>query len=247
MPRLAGLKQAIFCKWLILFNEIFAPVGGKAKGKSVKSTGVLWHESIKERSAEDVASTFIFFLRQNRDINNFVFWGNNCFKNWFLYVALVNEVNHTNGTTNEVTIKYFEPGHTFMSADSFHLAIEQGIRKKQHIQDFQDSVDLVHFSGKPLVMEHAGFLQIPRGAFQAKYASKKPKLEVIQVVRFERGSSEMRWKESNVDEFQSAEFLQRKYVKSLGKRLLQSEKNPWSCHREKKQHFVNLTPIIKNV
>ena len=96
-------------------------------------------------------------------------------------------------------------------------------------------------------MEHAGFLQIPRGAFQAKYASKKPKLEVIQVVQFERGSNEMHWKESNVDEFQSAEFLQRKYVKSLGKRLLQSEKNPWSCHREKKQHFVNLTPIIKNV
>ena len=211
---------------------------------------MLWHESIKERSAEDVASTFILFLRQNRDTNNFVFWGNNCFgqnKNWFLYVALVNEVNRTNGATNEVTIKYFEPGHTFMSADSFHLAIEQGIRKKQHIQDFQHFVDLVHFSGKPLVMEHAGFLQIPRGAFQAKYASKNSKLEVIQVVRFERGSNEMHWKESNVDKFQSAEFLQRKYVKSLGKDFCRVKKTSWSCHREEKQHFFNLTPIIKNV
>ena len=141
LPRLAELNQAIFFKRLILFNETFARVGGKAKGKSIKSTGVLWHESIKGRSAEDVANTFIFFLSQNRDVNNFVFWGNNCSgqnKNWFLYVALVNEVNRTNGTTNEVTIKYFEPGHTFMSADSFHLAIEQGMRKKQHIQGFQD-------------------------------------------------------------------------------------------------------------
>ena len=75
LPRVAGLKQAIFCKRLILFNETFAPVGGKAKGKSIKSTGVLWRESIKGRSAEDVASTSIFFLRQNRDMNNFVFWG----------------------------------------------------------------------------------------------------------------------------------------------------------------------------
>ena len=84
---------------------------------------------------------------------------------------------------------------------AFMLLLNKESEKKQHIQDFQDSVDLVHFSGKPLVMEHAGFLQIPRGAFQAKYASKKPKLEVIQVVQFERGSNEMHWKESNVDEF----------------------------------------------
>ena len=132
LPCLPGLKQAIFCKPLVLFNETFAPVGGRAKGKSIKPTGVLWHEAIKRRSA-DVASTFIFFLRHNRDINNFLLWVDNCSgqnMNWFLYTTLVNEVNRTNGTINEVTIKYFEPGHTFMSADSFHHVIEQGMRKK---------------------------------------------------------------------------------------------------------------------
>ena len=35
-------------------------VGGKAKGKSIKPTGVLWHEAIKGRSAEDVASTSFY-------------------------------------------------------------------------------------------------------------------------------------------------------------------------------------------
>ena len=105
-------------------------------------------------------------LRQNSDINNFVSWADNCSgqnKNWFLYTVLVSEVNCTNGTTNEVTIKYFEPGHTFMSADSFHHAVEQGMRKKQHIQDFQDFADFVNFSRKALVMEHDNFLQIPHG------------------------------------------------------------------------------------
>ena len=92
LPRLPKLKQAIFCKQLVLFNQTFASVGGKAKGKSIKPTKVLWHEAIQGRSAEDVASTFIFFLQQNRDINNFVFWADNCSgqnKNWFLYTALV--------------------------------------------------------------------------------------------------------------------------------------------------------------
>ena len=62
LPGLPGLKQAIFWKLLVLFNETFASVGGKAKEKGIKTTGVLWHEAIKGRSAEDVTSTFIFFF-----------------------------------------------------------------------------------------------------------------------------------------------------------------------------------------
>ena len=146
LPRLPELKQAIFCKRLVLFNETFASSGGEAKGKSIKPTGVLWHEPIKGRSAEDVASSFIFFFHAKIEIS-----------------IILYEVNDTNGTTNEVTIKYFKPGHTFMSTDSFHHAIEQGMRKKQRTEDFQDFVDLVDFSGKALLMKHDDFLQIPRG------------------------------------------------------------------------------------
>ena len=54
------------------------------------------------------------------------------------------------------------------------------MRKKQHIEDFQDFVDLVDFSGKALVKEHDNFLQVPCGVSQAKYASKKPKLEAMK-------------------------------------------------------------------
>ena len=54
------------------------------------------------------------------------------------------------------------------------------MRKKQHIEDFQDFVDLVDFSGKALVKEHDNFLQVPCGVSQAKYASKKPKLEATK-------------------------------------------------------------------
>ena len=56
------------------------------------------------------------------------------------------------------------------------------MRKKQHIEDFQDFVDLVDFSGKALVKEHDNFLQVPCGVSQAKYASKKPKLEAMKAL-----------------------------------------------------------------
>ena len=109
--RLPGLKQAIFCKRLVLFNESFAPIGKS----EMKPVGVLWHEAIKGRSAEDVASTFTFFIRSFRDYKKCVFWTDNCSgqnKNWFLYTLLVSEANRINGTVNEIVIKYFESGHT---------------------------------------------------------------------------------------------------------------------------------------
>ena len=96
LPRLLDLKQAIFCKRLVLFSETFAHVGGRKKSKTLKPTGALWHEAITGRLAEDVASAFIHFIRKNCDIQSFIFWTDNCsgqIKNWFLFTALVNEVN----------------------------------------------------------------------------------------------------------------------------------------------------------
>ena len=76
MPRMPGLKQCIFTKRLVTFNETFAPVG-EGRGKAV---GVLWHEAIMGRGADDIASTYIALLRSPRfrDTNEFVIWVDNC-------------------------------------------------------------------------------------------------------------------------------------------------------------------------
>ena len=80
---------------------------------------------------------------------------------------------------------------------------------------------------------------------QAKYARKKPKLEVIQAIQFKGGTNEMHWKESNMDEFQSAEFLQWKYVKSVGKDFCRVEK-PRGVATEKKNNILStLLPLLK--
>ena len=91
LSRFRGLKQVILCKRLLLFNETFVPVECWKKSKTLKPTGVLWHETLKGRSAEDVASTFIHFIYKNRDIQSFIFLADNCSaqnKNWFIFTAL---------------------------------------------------------------------------------------------------------------------------------------------------------------
>lgn len=60
---------------------------------------------------------------QNRDIINFIFWLDNISgqnKNWYLSIVLANEVNSEKSTVKTITLKSFEPGHTFMSADNFY-------------------------------------------------------------------------------------------------------------------------------
>lgn len=75
LPRFPGLKQAIFCRRIVLFNEIFALFGCWKKSKSLKPTGVLWHEAMKGRSTENVVSAFIHFIHKNCDIQSFYFLG----------------------------------------------------------------------------------------------------------------------------------------------------------------------------
>ena len=72
LSRLPGLK-VVFCKRIVVFNETFAPVGG-SKNEKDKAAGVFWHEGIRGRLAEDVASTFVSFIRKNWDTKDFIFW-----------------------------------------------------------------------------------------------------------------------------------------------------------------------------
>ena len=84
LPRMPGLKTAIFYQRSVVFHQTFAPLGGKGK-----SVGVIWHEGIRGRDAKDVASTFIKFMQDvaHRDKDHFIIWADNYtaqYKNWWL-------------------------------------------------------------------------------------------------------------------------------------------------------------------
>ena len=220
LPKFPGLKVEVFCKRIVVFNERFAPVGRSKNGKD-KATGVLWHEGIWGRSAVDLASTFVSFIRKNRNTKDFIFWLDNCSaqnKNWHLYTALVNEVNSEGGYESSVTLKYFEPGHTFMSADNFYHQVEQRMRQKKNVQDFQDFADVVSSCGQALLMKWNDFFDFPKGVSQANHTLEKSKLEQVQVIKFERGSINMFWKVSHkLESSKSSKVLQKKYERNIGK------------------------------
>ena len=104
---------------------------------------------------------FVSCIGKNRDTKNFIFWSGNCStqnKNWYLYTALLNEVNSDSegGYASSATLKYFEPGHTFMSADNFHQ-VAQLMHQKKNVEDFQGFVDVVSSCGQSLGMKCNNF------------------------------------------------------------------------------------------
>ena len=92
---------------------------------------MVWYEVLAGHSAPKIASSFHVAIAKEWSIASFIYWANNCIaqnKNW----------SETN--VQDVTIKCFEPGHTFMSTDSVHAGVEKEIRKTPNgnIYDFQD-------------------------------------------------------------------------------------------------------------
>ena len=155
LHRLLGLKVVVICKRIVVFNETFALVDESKNGKD-NTSGVIWHEEIRGQSAADIPSTFVRFIRENRDTKDFTFCLDNCStqnQNWYLYTALLNEVNSEGGYASSVSLKYIEPVNTFMSGDNFHHQVKQRMRQKKNVEDFQDFVDVVSSCGQSLVMK----------------------------------------------------------------------------------------------
>lgn len=75
-----------------------------------------------------------------------VLWLDNCSsqnKNWMLFLYLILLINSADIQVQEITLKYFESGHTFMAANSFHAAVEARMRRGKPvvtIDDFENAV-----------------------------------------------------------------------------------------------------------
>ena len=86
------------------------------------------------RNDEELASVMVRILKLcNRGLPHMVIWADNCTaqnKNWTMYSSLAAFVGEeTVPTLQTATIKYFEAGHMFMSADSFHARCEEAMKK----------------------------------------------------------------------------------------------------------------------
>lgn len=132
LPRAEMFKEVLLIPRIVAFNESFVPIG---KNRSnLKPLAVIWHEAVAGRKTEDIISAFYAFLLKNRDRKQVTIWLDNCSaqnKNWTLLSFCLHIVNSPEVHLTTLVLKYFEPGHTFMSADQFHHQVEKSLKKKQ--------------------------------------------------------------------------------------------------------------------
>lgn len=138
LPRCDMFKSVIFAQRLSVYNESFVPVG---KNRKEKAVAVLWHEATMGRKKEDIISTVykILTASEARDAKKITLWMDNCTsqnKNWTFLSFLVYCLNTLDLNDDTILIKYFEPGHTFMSADSFHHRVEKSLHCMKKVYDF---------------------------------------------------------------------------------------------------------------
>ena len=97
---------------------------------------------------EEITAAFVKAIRHERDKRHIIYWLDNCAaqnKNWSLFTTITVIVNSAEIQAEDITFKYFEAGHTFMSADSFHHGVEQQMRKQPggNVYDFNDFCNVV--------------------------------------------------------------------------------------------------------
>ena len=218
LPRMPGVKTAVFTRTITAFHETFASVG-EFKPSKKKTLSLVWHEGIAGRSAAEVASAFVTSLHQERAVRFVSYWVDNCTsqnKNWTLLTALVKVVNHAANNIQTITLKYFEPGHTFMSADSFHHGVEKAMRKQPGgvVLDFEDFKGVIASSnsGRVNVVDRqcTNFLAWSSGHSVTKL-KKVPNLSGMAIIQLRRGSRSMFIKMAHDEvEYTECDFLMKK-------------------------------------
>ncbi|XDV25699.1 hypothetical protein PO909_029572, partial [Leuciscus waleckii] len=249
LPRMPGVKSAVFTRRITAFHETFACVGKKSPFKK-NTVSVIWHEGIAGRTAAEVASAYVIALHQERDVRHVTYWVDNCSKNknWVLLTTLVKLVNNKTNNIQDITLKYFETGHTFMSADSFHHGVEKAMRKQPggFVLDFQDFKDVIASSnsGKVNVMELQcnNILAWSNGRSVTKVKN-VPNLPRMTVIQMRRGSRCMFYKLSHdEEEFTRCDFLMKKVTLEYPGQLRPGDKG---VEREKKMDIISkLCPMM---
>lgn len=252
LPRYESLKEVIFTGRIIAFNESFVPVGTKQKDK--KPLAVIWHEGVAGRSKTDIISTFNAFFLCNRDEKHIILWLDNCSaqnKNWALMSFFVYIVNSDQVSLEKLEVKFFEPGHTFMSADSFHHQVEMSLKNKIKVYDFCDFEECVKKanSGKVNVvnLNFNNFFDWPDHTSQYKLKNIKPQrpyLNEMVHIQFSRGDFNMAFKTKFLGNFEQLNFLNAKVVKKGFPPVIPKKTSRGISAEKKNTILTKLLPVI---
>lgn len=223
LPRIDEFKVVMFCPRVIVFNESFVPIGDKRNNTTFQTFAAIWHEAISGRKMHDLTSCFKVFLHANRDLKNIVIWLDNCAaqnKNWTLFSYLLHLVNSVEVNFKTITLKYLEVGHTYMAADEFHHQVEQSMKRKKHIYDFEDFHQAVlnartNIAVKIMNKEDFCLFEDCSSSYKLQNSSPRAYLSDMCEVKFVRGTHVINYKTDYYNEQEySLDFLRLKNIKS---------------------------------
>ena len=149
-----------------------------------------------------------------------------------------------------ITLKYFEAGHTFMAADSFHALVEKQFRKKKNIYDFSDYLQCVREAGNAVELTSSDFFDWKSGLSQGKASKEsRPLLEEVKIVQFRAGKDGLYFKRSyEAKDFEYAEFLTKKFKSLVRDRIFlssQKTKSKPTLDSARKQGILDkLCPLM---
>lgn len=257
LPRMDQFKQVIFTKRIVVFNQSFVPLGIRKENVAVP---VVWHEATTGRKKEDLISTYHMFMIHHRDAKEFLIWCDNCTsqnKNWALFSFLAYIINSDEIRANQISIKYLDKGHTYMSADSFHHQVELSM-KHQHkniLYDFHDFVNAVQSANKgrvvPIVPSFTDFSYWPD--LSSKYKLNKanrPYISDISKVVFKRGSFKMEYSDNFQNDLNEFCFLNSTSLKNgIKKAVPRTEARgiPNSTKEDIVRKLLKLMPINRHL
>lgn len=146
-------------------------------------------------------------------------------------------VNSDEIVCDEIIVRYFEPGHTFVAADSFHHRVQLSMQRMGNkLYDFEDfsgceNRNIQHRSSANGPQYH--FFQWPDYSSQYKLSRviPRPYLHDVVEVIFTRGSTSVKYK----NDFCSNEYIELNFLTAA---LIQSGSLP---KPKKRDRFTGIT------
>ncbi|KAJ8678840.1 hypothetical protein QAD02_014627 [Eretmocerus hayati] len=256
LPWMETLKTALFTRRIVGFHESFVPLG-ESKTMSKMPIAMVWHEAIAGRKCEDIASAFHNFFLFERDAAMIVLWLDNCSgqnKNWTLISSIVELINSSEVETEVIELIFFEAGHTFMSADSFHHQVELSMKRMKSLQDFNDFVNAVQEANSGHVrvkaLQPCDFRNWRDYSSKSKLSRKgRPYLNDIRKIQFRKNSHSifytLEYEERGCETFHEFDFLQVKIMKGFPPILPRS--HPRGIPAAKKNDIIKrLVPLMNS-
>ncbi|CAH1110446.1 unnamed protein product [Psylliodes chrysocephalus] len=241
LPRIDMYKRILFTRRISVYNESFVSLGSQKKHFPL---AVLWHEGIAGRKQEEIISAFHAFFSTNRDINQIVMWTDNCTsqnKNWAFITFLIFLINSQELGTEKIHMKYFEPGHSYMSADSFHHQVELSLKKQKKTYDFSDfsaavqSANKGHVTVKCLNINEIADWKNCSSITKINRLNPRPYLRDVSEMIFTKGKLSFEYRTFENSAFTEVDILQERFKKNPN--LMRPKFRNTPCWSRMKRHY----------